>query len=459
MWSNTATRFDDTWQRERELNDRQRKVLDLIEKGHTNREIADILGMTVDGAKWNVSEILGKLALDSREDAAEYWRWRQRRAPTVVRTMRALFGLPAAKWVAGGTAAAAVCTTVAAVLLTGSGSQASQPPDPLQFYLEATIHRADPEYPTDYVLRWWHLDADHVRWDYDQVSPAIQSTHTTTIVEGTEQVTFSRDGTDVRRSPVQPTSDPLRPPTDVIFVGPIPHVNLAAVLADLSSWADGAVAAEVVRYEDVNGTRATVIDYISGTIWLDAAEMVVLRHNRDSFQAVLTRFERRPVSTNEVSPPADVVARPTSTPVVITAHSRPAGLSIDTDLMRPTYLSGNIEDHIGGSYGCDSTSCYYELICMSEAQMQANQALPGTPLRNGEYIWIEQRTGLREMPSALMSGTPVAVRGVTGYLDESGTNPVLSWQEPDGRIVRIEGGLVPAAELLKVADGLAKPGP
>ena len=72
MWSNTATRFEDTRQRERELNDRQRKVLDLIEKGHTNLEIADMLGMTVDGAKWNVSEILGKLALDSREDAVEY---------------------------------------------------------------------------------------------------------------------------------------------------------------------------------------------------------------------------------------------------------------------------------------------------------------------------------------------------------------------------------------------------
>ena len=58
-----------------------------------------------------------------------------------------------------------------------------------------------------------------------------------------------------------------------------------------------------------------------------------------------------------------------------------------------------------------------------------------------------------------MSGAPVTARGVTGYLDESRTNPVLSWQEPDGRIVRIEGSLVPAAELLKVAEGLARPGP
>jgi DNA-binding CsgD family transcriptional regulator len=458
MWSNTATRFNDTRQRERELNDRQRKVLDLIEKGHTNREIADMLGMTVDGAKWNVSEILGKLALDSREDAAEYWRWRQRRAPAVVRAMRALFGLPAAKWVAGGTAAAAVGTTVAAVLLMGSGSGASQQPDPLQFYLEATIHRADPEYPTDHVLRWWQLDADHARWDYDQLTPAIRSTHTTTIIDGSEQFKFSRDGSDVGRGPLEPTGNPLGLPSDLIFVGPVRQSNLGEVLADLSSWGDEAVTAEVVGYEDVGGTQATVIEWASGTIWLDTSEMVVLRNHLDSMRAEVTRLERRPVSEDEVRPPAEIVARPTSTPIPV-RRGLPAGLSSDTNMLRPTYLPGEIRDQMGGSNGCRPFDCYYELMAMSEAQMQANQALPGTPLRNGEYIWIEQRTGLREMPSALMSGTPVAVRGVTGYLDESGTNPVLSWQEPDGRIVRIEGSLVPAAELLKVADGLAKPGP
>src|SRR5688572_3272787 len=149
MWSNTTTRFDDTRQRERELNDRQRRVLDLIEKGHTNREIADILGMTVDGAKWNVSEILGKLALDSREHAAEYWRWRQRRAPAIVRAMRALLGFPAAKWVAGGTAAAAVCTAVAAVLLTLGGPVKHSTVESLDtpgqpFYLEATHTTVQP---------------------------------------------------------------------------------------------------------------------------------------------------------------------------------------------------------------------------------------------------------------------------------------------------------------------------
>jgi DNA-binding CsgD family transcriptional regulator len=459
MWSNTATRFEETRQRERELNDRQRKVLDLIEKGHTNREIADMLGMTVDGAKWNVSEILGKLALDSREDAAEYWRWRQRRAPAVVRAIRALFGLPAAKWVAGGTAAVAVGTTVAVVLLSANGSQAGQTAHQSQFYLEATVvHRIDPENPTEHVLRWWHHDSDQARWDYDQVSPAIRSTRTTTVIDGTEQFKYSRDGSDVVRGPLDPTGNPLGLPSDGIFVGPVRQANLAEVLADLSSWGDEVVTAEVVGYEDVGGTQATVIEWASGTIWLDTSEMVVLRNHLDSMRAEVTRFERRPVSEDEVRLAAEIVARPTSTPIP-PIRGRPPSLSTDTNVLRATYLPGNIRLQTGSSNGCRPFDCYYETVAMSEAQMTENQGLPDRPLRHGEYIWIEQRTGLREMPSALMSGAPVSVRGVTGYLDESGTNPVLSWQEPDGRIVRIEGSLVPAAELMKVAEGLAKPGP
>lgn len=56
-----------------ELSPRQREVLDLIARGRTNAQIADALGITLDGAKWHVREILGKLNLDSREEAALYW--------------------------------------------------------------------------------------------------------------------------------------------------------------------------------------------------------------------------------------------------------------------------------------------------------------------------------------------------------------------------------------------------
>lgn len=57
-----------------ELTERQRQVLDLIARGKTNPQIADALGMTLDGAKFHVSEILAKLDVPTREEAAEWWR-------------------------------------------------------------------------------------------------------------------------------------------------------------------------------------------------------------------------------------------------------------------------------------------------------------------------------------------------------------------------------------------------
>lgn len=68
---NTRTKHD--------LSDRQREVLGMIASGKTNREIAEALDITLDGAKFHVSEILRKLDVDSREEAAAWWK--QNRSP------------------------------------------------------------------------------------------------------------------------------------------------------------------------------------------------------------------------------------------------------------------------------------------------------------------------------------------------------------------------------------------
>ncbi len=63
---------------------RQTEVLDLIAQGKTNGEIAAVLGITVDGVKFHVSEILNKLGASSREEAAAYW---QDHRPTPTRRL------------------------------------------------------------------------------------------------------------------------------------------------------------------------------------------------------------------------------------------------------------------------------------------------------------------------------------------------------------------------------------
>jgi DNA-binding CsgD family transcriptional regulator len=55
------------------LTVRELEVLDLLRKGLSNREIAERLGITLAGAKFHVSEIIGKLGVTTRDEAV-LWR-------------------------------------------------------------------------------------------------------------------------------------------------------------------------------------------------------------------------------------------------------------------------------------------------------------------------------------------------------------------------------------------------
>jgi DNA-binding CsgD family transcriptional regulator len=63
------------------LTPRQYEVLELLREGLTNPEIAERLGISPDGAKWHVREILWKLDVPSREEAARWQRERRESAP------------------------------------------------------------------------------------------------------------------------------------------------------------------------------------------------------------------------------------------------------------------------------------------------------------------------------------------------------------------------------------------
>ncbi|MEX1253564.1 MAG: helix-turn-helix transcriptional regulator [Dehalococcoidia bacterium] len=54
------------------LTPREREVLDLLRLGLTNAEIGERLDISADGAKYHVSEIIGKLGVRNRREAA-YW--------------------------------------------------------------------------------------------------------------------------------------------------------------------------------------------------------------------------------------------------------------------------------------------------------------------------------------------------------------------------------------------------
>jgi DNA-binding CsgD family transcriptional regulator len=60
------------------LTPRQREVLGLVREGLTNPQIASRLGISPDGAKWHVKEIIERLGVTTRQEAA---RWEEQRGP------------------------------------------------------------------------------------------------------------------------------------------------------------------------------------------------------------------------------------------------------------------------------------------------------------------------------------------------------------------------------------------
>src|SRR6185312_13058106 len=104
---------------------RQRQVLDLLARGRTNPEIADELGISLDGAKWHVREIIGTLGVDSREEAADLWREENGLVRRVFRGIAGVLGMFAgpAGWVAGGLVATGVAAIVVlAIVVATRGS-------------------------------------------------------------------------------------------------------------------------------------------------------------------------------------------------------------------------------------------------------------------------------------------------------------------------------------------------
>ncbi|MPZ97926.1 MAG: hypothetical protein GEU80_01095 [Dehalococcoidia bacterium] len=100
-----------------EVTPRQREVARLVAEGKSNAEIAEALGISLDGAKYHVSELLGRLGLRRREQIADWYR-DDRRVPWRHR-LRALLGLPLLALVGGGAAMGAVAVVVAVALLSG----------------------------------------------------------------------------------------------------------------------------------------------------------------------------------------------------------------------------------------------------------------------------------------------------------------------------------------------------
>lgn len=113
------------------LTARQEDVLRLMAEGATNGQIAEQLGLSLEGAKWHIREIFGRLGVDSREEAVAAWkRGRRPRNPLAWLTPLPLIG---------GAAIAAVATAVAAVFFVRNEDPPAFMPSATAILSSATV--------------------------------------------------------------------------------------------------------------------------------------------------------------------------------------------------------------------------------------------------------------------------------------------------------------------------------
>jgi len=355
--------FEEARRREPELNERQREVLDLLVDGKTNGEIGEALGITLDGAKWNVSEILTKLGLDSREEAADYWRWRNRGVRKVARAMRGMvagISLKAAVGAAGGVVVGV--TALAIWLSVGTDERATTSGTAGSFYLEASlVVRSDPSpqdigrsiagsatptgQPTEnrLALRWWYLNVDHARFELDGLTPSLDQRDFVVVYDGKEQWSYDSSRNSYTQDPLPPMPPELkyRPIGLSAAVGPVGASSVDDFMA-LYRTAGNASESGRAGESTLLGRRVEIVELrfssmaIAGSaapgptaagtttvtpvpergvnrFWIDPATMFVLKNEltgSQSFVAEVTKLEMGvaiPAEKLRFQPPAGSV--------------------------------------------------------------------------------------------------------------------------------------------------------
>jgi len=129
------------------LNLMQRQILDQIDAGRSNQELAERLDLPLQAAKEQVSELLSLLGFFSREEMADFWAWHRSRKPRLGRL--GIGSLLRPRWI--GPAAAlggGLAVAVALPLIRASGSD-----KPIAVTSEAATPAAVASLPPSLSLR------------------------------------------------------------------------------------------------------------------------------------------------------------------------------------------------------------------------------------------------------------------------------------------------------------------
>jgi DNA-binding CsgD family transcriptional regulator/outer membrane lipoprotein-sorting protein len=461
--------------------ERQRQVLDLLARRYSNAQIADELGITVDGVKWHIREILSTLNVQTREDAAEYWRKERGLPARLRRAGLPLAGGAALKWGAGALAVGAIAAVslLAGVALrddpTDSEPVAAQPAGDsgTSFYLEAWMEQAntaldephDTFAPNRSELRWWasgprlwRKESSSYHWDG-------AFTETILLADGTFVWGYTPGQAEYGKSDAHSWGDYGSGPNLAMLVGPSPASNLTDLVARLDAYEDLPRRVAVAGNDMILGRSVVVIEYEPlvhtlladgstgggagvGRMWVDTETLFVLKHVGEVegwgelFHVEVTTIrygEQAAADTFVFVPPPGTTEAPP-----FTGFQRPEPPEW---LLAPSYVPDGYE---GSGFSMSGARDWVEMTWHVDPRDLST--------RSSRYIVVEQREGGAPLVETRPGGRHVQLPGRDVYVVEQGGIIYAGFRESDIAVV-VWSDSLGIDEVLAVAVSIGPSGP
>ena len=287
------------------LNGRQPEVLERIARGHAHREIAGALGITLEGAKGNVSEILTKLGFGSREEATNYWMSRQEPGRRMARALHGLAPVGMAKWilVAGGGLGIVAAVLVAAFFIMGTGDETAADPNgvsPFHIQIRVEVCCDEAQSPRVSVVDWRYRDNRHYRWTIENKNEAGDDVRIEAVADGEDRWLHQLPENTYSRMAISDEMARYFPSLPIsALIGPVPYETVDELMAAFPPGANPAKFSRIVGEDVVLGRKVTIIEFGptwssssssapsggptvdksggTGRLWIDETTMIVLR--------------------------------------------------------------------------------------------------------------------------------------------------------------------------------------
>lgn len=479
MGRGTAADFSEAARRHGELNDRQHMVLELVAKGRTNWQIAEQLGVTLDGAKWHVGELLSIFGFSTREELADYYRWHNRLAARMGRAVRGLAALPFTRPLVGAGVIAGTAAVVGAVLIAGheSGKPDSGggiPPFELTAHVVVNDRlQAGMVDTSTSDIKWSFRSSSDWKWTVDTVSGLDSDTTVATVHDGSMLVYYGADNA-YGRTPFTSAPNVAVPPSMGAFIGPLPFKDLDAFTKSFA--ANSGPAVTVIGHERLLGRMTTVLqlspvnssssngaDVRSGVtrIWLDEERMFAMKGDStddtlgSGYEIDVTKL-RYGVARDSIDTafdlPAGALERSSANGNSGTIHSAgsassavggaPAGITVPAGFLKPSYIP---VDHMVVSSGTRTNAL--GTLDGVDIGLSTGTA-PGLP-----YATIEERKRHDGLPAGLVTSDKTRVNGHDAYRGTSGAARTLAWTQDDVAIL-ITSDTLPYDELERIAASM-----